>query len=274
MTALISTNELAARLNDPSWVAVNGSWHMPSEKRNAQAEHVASHIPGARFFNLDAISDPHSSYPHMLPSPATFEKAVGLLGIGNKTHVVVYDTQGLFSAARIWWMFRVFGHDNVQVLDGGFPKWLAEKRPVESGLITPHPVAFTASYRSELVRSFEDIQRNLATQYEQVVDARASGRFNGTEPEPRAGLRSGHIPGSFNLSFRECTIPPYHVLKKTDDLKELFKSRKVDLSRPVIASCGSGVTACVLALALHELGLHNVPVYDGSWAEWASRTTS
>lgn len=272
MSALISTSELEAALAKPEYVVVNGSWHMPSEQRNPLEEHLREHIPGAVFFDIDAVSDTTSPYPHMLPSAEQFAQSVSALGIRNDSNVVVYDSLGLFSAARIWWMFRVFGHNKVQVLDGGLPRWLHEKRSVESGASPVVPSAFKATYHPELVRSYEQVLANVTTRAEQVIDARASGRFNGTEPEPRAGLRSGHIEGSMNIPFRECTTPPHHTLKTPDELKAIFAARGIDLNRPVTATCGSGVTACVLALALHQLGKKEVAVYDGAWAEWASRS--
>ena len=185
MSALISSAELASRLNTPGLVILNGSWHMPAEKRDAKAEHANAHVPGAVFFDIDAISDTSSSYPHMLPSAAAFEKAVSALGISNISEIVVYDAAGLFSAARVWWMFRVFGHDNIKVLDGGLPKWVSEKHPVESGNAQITAGNFKASLRPELLRSFYEIALNVTQPREQVIDARSAGRFNGTEPEPR-----------------------------------------------------------------------------------------
>jgi thiosulfate/3-mercaptopyruvate sulfurtransferase len=273
MSALISTHDLNAQLGDASSVILNGSWHMPSEKCDARKEHANAHIPRAVFFDIDAISDQASPYPHMLPSAQAFSQAVSALGISNNSDIVVYDSNGLFSAARVWWMFRVFGHSKVRVLDGGFPKWLAEKRPVESGVTSPKMAHFDAVLQPNLIRTFEQITENTQSHKEQVMDARSSGRFNGTEPEPRAGLRSGHITGSTNIPFRECTAPPFHTLKSPAELKALFAAHGVVLDRPITATCGSGVTACILALALYEVGVRNVPVYDGAWAQWASRTS-
>lgn len=270
MTALIRTDEPQALLGTEGLVILNGSWHMPAEKRQPQQEHVQQHIPGAVFFDIDAISDASSPYPHMLPDAERFAAAVSALGISNSSQIVVYDSTGLFSAARVWWMFRAFGHETVRVLDGGLPKWLAEGKPVEHGEQQPAYGQFRAVFRPERVRTIEQMQRNLDTHAEQVVDARAAGRFNGSEPEPRPGLRSGHIPGSFNVPFRECTLPPYHTLKSPRELRAVFEAHGLDLSRPLTASCGSGVTACVLALALFELGVTEVPVYDGAWAEWGT----
>ena len=270
MSTLISTDELSQSLASPDMVVLDCSWYMPSEHRDPAKEYAASHISDARFFDIDAVCDTASPYPHMLPSPERFAQAVGTLGISNSTNVVVYDGAGLFSAARVWWMFRVFGHDKVRVLDGGLLKWKAEAKPVSSILPEAQPATFTPRYRSELVRKADSIAANCTTNKEQVIDARASGRFNGTDPEPRANLRSGHIPGSINLPFRECTSPPFQTLKSVTELTNIFQQRGIDIAQPLVASCGSGVTACVLALALYELGAHNVAVYDGAWAEWAS----
>ncbi len=273
MSALISTSQLADLLASGGDVVVlNGSWHMPSEKRDAKAEHAKAHIPGARFFDIDVISDAASPYPHMLPNEAAFEKAVSALGIDNKSRVVVYDSAGLFSAARVWWMLRVFGHDNVQVLDGGLPQWVSEGRPTDQREAPVKPASFKAVLQPALVRSFEDMKANIASPKAQVVDARTAGRFNGFEPEPRAGLRSGHIEDSRNVPFRECTVAPNHQLRPKDDLLAVFARSGVAVQGDIIATCGSGVTACVLALALYELGNKNVAVYDGSWAQWGART--
>lgn len=271
MTALISSAELENILFDDHLVILNGSWHMPAEQRNASAEHEKAHIPGAVFFDIDAISDTKSPYPHMLPDEKTFEDAAAKLGISNNSDIVVYDSTGLFSAARVWWMLRVFGHKKVRVLDGGLPKWLAEVRAMQSGNLPHIPGIFKATFNPSLVRSFEQVQTNTQSRKEQVIDARAAGRFNGTDPEPRPGLRSGHIEGSYNIPFRECTVPPHHTLKPKAELAALFAERGIDVSKPLATTCGSGVTACVLALALYELGAENVPVYDGAWAEWGSR---
>jgi thiosulfate/3-mercaptopyruvate sulfurtransferase len=268
--AVVSTEWLASHLDEPDLRVVDGSWHMPQAKRDPAGEFVDAHLPGAVFFDVDGIADRSSGLPHMLPSPEVFAKAVGALGIGDGDRVVVYDSRGVVSAARVWWTFRVFGHDAVAVLDGGLPKWRAEGRPLAHGPATPTPRRFTARFRPELVRDVAQVKANLASQREQVVDARSRGRFAGTEPEPRAGLRGGHIPGSLNLPYDELYAPD-GTLRPPDALREAFVAARVDLARPVTTTCGSGITASVLALALHRLGRPDVAVYDGSWTEWAGR---
>lgn len=270
MSALIQSGALAEKLGSPSLALLDCSWYMPAENRDPRQEFAATHIPGAQFFDIDAVCDTASPYPHMLPSAEQFAQSIGKLGISNSSEVVVYDGAGLFSAARVWWMFRVFGHSNVKVLDGGLPKWKAEGRPVSSSAAAPKAATFKATFNANLLRSYEQMVENLDAKRELVLDARAAGRFDGTAPEPRPGLRSGHIPGSANIPFREFTTPPYHTLKSNDELKAILSAKQIAPEQPLVASCGSGVTACVLALALHELGNDNVAVYDGAWAQWAS----
>ena len=267
--AIVSTQWLAERLGDQDVHVVDGTWHMPQLGRDARREFTEAHIPGAVFFDVDAIADSDTSLPHMLPSPEKFAREVGALGIGDGDQVVVYDARGVVSAARVWWTFRAFGFDDVAVLDGGLRKWRAEGRPVESG--TPSPIGrrLTARLRPALVRDLEAVRANLTTRAAQVVDARSRGRFAGTEPEPRAGLRGGHIPGSLNLPYDELYRPD-GTLKSESELRDAFTKAGLDAARPVITSCGSGVTASVLALALHLLGHRDVAVYDGSWSEWGA----
>ena len=267
---LVTTDWLAARLGDPGVRVVDGSWHMPQLGRDARAEFAHAHIPGAVFLDIDAIADRSSPLPHMLPTPDEFGIAVGALGIGDGDRVVVYDTRGVVSAARVWWTFRAFGLDSVAVLDGGLPKWRSENHPVESGVPTPPTRRFTAKLRSELVRDLTAMRDNLGSRVEQVVDARSRGRFAGTEPEPRAGLRGGHIPGSVNLPYDEL-YQPDGTLAPREELQRRFVAAGVDLAQPVVTSCGSGVTASVLALALYLLGRPDAAVYDGSWTEWGGR---
>jgi thiosulfate/3-mercaptopyruvate sulfurtransferase len=269
--AIVTTDWLAAHLREPDLRIVDGTWHMPQLERDARAEFARTHIPGAVFFDIDAIADQGTTLPHMLPSAQEFEAAVGALGIGSGDRVVVYDVRGVISAARVWWTFRVFGHDAVAVLDGGLRKWQAENRPVESDQPKPPARSFTARLRPELVRDVEAMRRNITSRAAQVLDARSRGRFAGTEPEPRAGLRGGHIPGSLNLPY-ETLYRPDGTLKPPDELRGALTSAGVDLSRPVVTTCGSGVTASVLALALFQLGRSDVAVYDGSWSEWGGRS--
>jgi thiosulfate/3-mercaptopyruvate sulfurtransferase len=267
---LVTTDWLAANLSRRNVRVVDGSWHMPQLERDARAEFAQAHIPGAAFFDIDAIADRRSPLPHMLPRAAEFARSVGALGIGDGDRVIVYDARGVVSAARVWWTFRVFGHDRVAVLDGGFPRWRAEGRPVASGEPAPRPRRFTARLRRRLVRDLLSMRGNLRTRREQVLDARSRGRFAGTEPEPRAGLRQGHIPGSLNLPYEQL-YQADGTLLSPESLRRQFERTGLDLGKPIVSSCGSGVTASVLALALAALGRADVAVYDGSWTEWGGR---
>ena len=249
---------------------MDGTWHMPQLQRDARAEFEAAHIPGAVFFDIDAIADRGTTLPHMLPTADEFAAAVGGLGIGNDHRVVVYDVRGVVSAARVWWTFRAFGHDAVAVLDGGLGKWRAEGRPLERSAPVPARRAFAARLRPELVRDLAAMRANLGSRAAQVLDARSAGRFAGTEPEPRPGLRGGHIPGSLNLPY-ETLYRADGTLKPADELREAVAAAGVDLARPVVTTCGSGVTASVLTLVLYLIGRRDVAVYDGSWSEWGSR---
>ena len=271
MDAIVSTDWLAAHLREPDLRIVDGTWHMPQLKRDARTEFAQAHIPGAVFFDIDTIADRSTSLPHMLPSAPEFAAAVGALGIGSGDRIVVYDVRGVVSAARVWWTFRVFGHDAVAVLDGGLRKWQAEGRPLESGEPKPAARSFAARLRPALVRDAAAMRENITSRAAQVLDARSRGRFAGTEPEPRAGLRGGHIPGSLNLPY-ETLYRPDGTLKPPDELRGAVTSSGVDLQRPVVTTCGSGVTASVLALALFQLGRADVAVYDGSWSEWGGRS--
>ena len=270
MDPLVTTEWLAKQLDAPDLRVLDGSWHMPQLKRDPRAEFAQAHIPGAAFFDIDAVADHGTNLPHMLPDAATFASAVGALGVGSGDRVVVYDGRGVVSAARVWWTFRVFGHDAVAVLDGGLRKWCAEGRPVESGAASPTPRAFTATVRPELVRDLAAMRANVVGRTAQVLDARSAGRFAGTEPEPRAGLRGGHIPGSLNLPY-DTLYREDGTLKAPDELRGAFQRAGLDLARPVVTTCGSGVTASVLALALYLIGRREVAVYDGSWSEWGGR---
>ena len=267
---LVSTEWLAKELGAPDLRVLDGTWHMPQLKRDPRAEFAQAHIPGAGFFDIDAVADHSTSLPHMLPDAAAFAAAVGALGIGSGDRVVVYDVRGVISAARVWWTFRAFGHDAVAVLDGGFRKWRAEGRPVESGIPALAARTFKATPRPELVRDLAAMRANVTTRAAQVLDARSAGRFAGTEPEPRAGLRGGHIPGSLNLPY-ETLYREDGTLKAPGELTAALRGAGVDLDRPVVTTCGSGVTASVLALALYLAGRRDVAVYDGSWSEWGGR---
>jgi thiosulfate/3-mercaptopyruvate sulfurtransferase len=266
---LVSGEWLQARLGTPGLRIVDATWFMPAAGRDARAEFEAAHLPGAVFFDIDAIAAPvaDTGLPHMLPTPEAFAAKVGALGIGDGDMVVAYDAHGLMTAARAWWMFRVFGHDRVAVLDGGLPLWRAQGRPVESGSSQPEPARFTSRFRPALVRSASDI---LAGGIE-VLDARAAERFEGTVAEPWPGRRSGHIPGSVSLPFTDLLDPARKTVLPPERIAERLAATGADPAKPLAASCGSGVTACVVALGLFSAGRRDVAVYDGSWAEWGLR---
>lgn len=270
MDTLVGTAWLATELGASDLRILDGTWHMPQLERDARREFVEAHIPGAAFFDIDRVADTSVPLPHMLPGPDAFAASVGALGIGDGDRVVVYDVRGVISAARVWWTFRAFGHDRVAVLDGGLTKWRAEGRPVESGEPKFTPRRFTARYRPERVRDLAAMRANLTTRREQVLDARSRGRFMGTEPEPRAGLRGGHMPGSLNLPYDEL-YQADGTFTPPDVLRGAFIKAGVELGQPVVTSCGSGITACVLALGLSLVGKDDVAVYDGSWTEWGGR---
>jgi len=247
---------------------VDGSYYLPGEGLDPREEFEAQHIPGAVFFDIDAIKDPDNPLPHMLPPPHIFSAKVRKLGLGDGLRLVVYDQRGIFSAPRVWWTFRTFGHEDVAVLDGGLPKWLNEGRPVEAGAAKAEERHFTPRQNSLLVRDRAQLMANLASRAEQVLDARSAARFQGSAPEPRQGLRAGHIPGSRNLPFTDIIERASQTLLDDDALRARFDAAGIDLDRPVVTTCGSGVTASVLALGLHRLGHREVSVYDGSWSEW------
>lgn len=266
---LVSTQWLADHLNAPDIVVVDGSFYLATTKRDARAEYLAAHIPGAVFFDIDEISDHASSLPHMLPRPEAFSSEMRALGIGDGETIVVYDGSGLYSAPRVWWTFRVFGVRDVFILDGGLPKWKAEGRPVEAGEVKRLPRHFTARFDHGGVAALADVQKALATGKAQVVDARSAERFHGQAPEPRAGLRSGHMPGALNVPYTE--LVENGRLVSRERVEKAFAAAGVDIDRPVITSCGSGVTAAILTFALDALGKNAGSVYDGSWAEWGGR---
>lgn len=269
--ALVSTEWLAAHLEAPDVRVVDASQSLPTEDRDARAAYEARHIPGAVFFDIDEIADSENPLPHMLPSPEKFASLVSRLGLGDGHRIIVYDSAGLYSAGRAWWMFRVFGHDDIAVLDGGLPKWLREGRPTESGKPMPGERKFTSSMNTLIVRDLEHMKENLESRREQVLDSRSAGRFAGTEPEPRPGLRSGHIPGSLNLPHTDILDPDTGTVRSADELHARVTEAGIDLDKPVITTCGTGVTAAALALALYLLGHSDVAVYDGSWTEWGGR---
>jgi thiosulfate/3-mercaptopyruvate sulfurtransferase len=269
--ALVSTEWLFRHLSAPDVRVVDGTYFMPASGRDARAEYGSCHIPGAVFFDIDDIADSGSTLPHMLPPPEKFSSRVRNLGLGDGNRIVIYDAHGLMSAARVWWMFRVFGHRDVAVLDGGLPKWQAEGRPIEDLPPAARQRHFTAHYNHTLVRELEHIQANLDHPREQIVDARSAERFAGSAAEPWPGRRPGHIPGSLNLPYTSLFNPEDSTMLSGEQLTERFKSAGVDLNRPVTVSCGSGITASVLALALYLIGKEDVALYDGSWAEWGLR---
>lgn len=265
---LVSTDWLAPRLDDPKVRVVDATLPLVGQPGHGRDSYVAAHIPGAVFFDINAVADPDTDLPHMLPSPAAFAQAAAELGLGADHTVVVYDAHGIYSAPRVWWTLRAMGHEDVFVLDGGLRAWLAEGRPVETAAAAPRPAQRPSAFNPDLVADITDVTDVLASGAAQVVDARSAGRFRGEAPEPRASLRSGHMPGALNLPFNE-VVRADGTLKSADELRPLFAH--VDLSRPIITTCGSGVTAAVLALALARLGRFDVAVYDGSWTEWGGR---
>lgn len=266
---LVSTEWLAANLGAPDLVVVDGSWHLPPTGRSGAAEYREQHIPGAVFFDLDAISDQATDLPHMLPDAHTFSRMVGALGIGDGLRIVVYDSAGFFSAPRVWWTFKAFGASDVMLLDGGLPKWLAEARPTDSDPVRRAPAIFTPRFDHGVVADTAQVERALASGSAQLLDARSQGRFMGTEPEPRPELSSGHMAGAFNLPYR--AVLEDGRLAAPDVVRAAVAESGIDLARPVITTCGSGVTAAILWLALESIGKRPLALYDGSWTEWASR---
>jgi thiosulfate/3-mercaptopyruvate sulfurtransferase len=265
----VTTEWLAENLRSPDLVVIDGSWYLPHEKRDPHAEYLAGHIPGAVFFDIDAIADHSNTLPHMLPDPVAFSSAMRKLGIGDGMRGVVYDGAGLFSAPRVWWTLRVFGMSDVAVLEGGLPQWKAEGRPMEEGAVQRQPRHFTARLDHGAVASQSDVERQLKGSV-QLVDARSAARFAGEEPEPRPGVRPGHIPGSLNLPYRDLVVDGR--FRPRAELERRIAAAGIDLSRPITTTCGSGISAAILSLAFESLGRSSVPVYDGSWTEWGGRT--
>jgi thiosulfate/3-mercaptopyruvate sulfurtransferase len=272
MGPLVTTDWLASELGKPGLVIFDATKYLPNEDKDGKVEFLKAHIPGARYFDIDEVADPDTDLPHMVPTPGRFAKLMGAMGISNASRIVFYDQKGLASAARGWWLMGLFGHDEAAVLDGGLPKWQREGRPSETGpSAAPAPASFLPEYRATRLRGVGDVMRNVASGAELVLDARAAGRFTGATPEPRAGMRSGHIPGSANVPYTDL-LHADGTFRPFSELKARFARAGVDGSLPVVTSCGSGVTACILTLGLRLAGLPEGAVYDGSWTEWGGRS--
>ena len=265
---IVSTDWLAAHLGSPDIAIIDASWHLPTTGRDAKAEFRDAHIPGAQFFDIDELSDTASTLPHMLPSAEKFSSRMRRMGIGDGKRVIAYDSVGLFSAARAWWMFKVFGHDDVAVLDGGLRKWLAEGRATEDGPALPRQERhFTARVKGSMVKDMKEVATALKSGTAQLADARSGTRFRGEEVEPRPGVRAGHMPNASNVHYASL-LNPDGTLKPAAEIAAVFKAAGIDLARPVITSCGSGVTAAILTLGLTLTGARDHALYDGSWTEW------
>ncbi len=269
---LVSTEWLAAHIKDPDLRILDGSWYLPQQARDAKAEYDAGHIPGARFFDIDEISDHRSDLPHMAPPVEKFMSRLRAMGVGDGHQVVVYDGAGLMSAARVWWMFRLMGQENIAVLDGGLPKWQAEGREIEDLPPVIRDRHMTVRVQNHLVRDVTQVSAAAKLHDHEIIDARSASRFAGAEAEPREGLRSGHIPGSRNVPFG-MLLNKNGTMKSPEDCRAIFEAAGVDLSKPAITSCGSGVTAAILSLALERMGKKDHSLYDGSWAEWGAFPT-
>ena len=266
-STLVSTDWLADHLKNPDLRILDASWYLPDMNRDGRREYEAAHIPGARFFDIDDISDHRSALPHTVPPVEKFMSRMRAMGVGDGHQVVVYDGMGMFSAARVWWTFRHFGKTDVAVLDGGLPKWIAEKRPLDDRAPVIRDRHMTTQVQNQMIRDVTQVARAAKLGDTQIVDARPPGRFTGEDPEPREGMRSGHIPGSRNVFFRDL-LNDDQTMKEPAALRAIFEAAGVDLSKPVITTCGSGVTAAILSLALERIGKSDVALYDGSWSEW------
>lgn len=269
---LVSTDWLSSRLSDPEIRILDATWYLPNVDRDAKAEYDQSHIPNARFFDIDEVSDHRSDLPHMVPPVEKFMSKVRKLGVGDGHQIVIYDSHGLFSAARVWWLFKVMGQKNVAVLDGGLPKWLREGRTVDSSSPLIRDRHMFVKYHDEMVKDVTQVSSASKLGDFEILDARSAGRFRGEEPEPRPGLRAGHIPGSKNIFYGDL-LNEDGTLKSPDKLVEHFKAKAVNLDKPVITSCGSGVTAAIINLALDRIGKTDHALYDGSWTEWGMYPT-
>lgn len=269
---LVETDWLADQLDNPSVRIADATWTLPTVDSTGIEDFTEGHIPGAVFWDIDAIADPASSLPHMMPDEATFERHMKTLGISSDHHVVVYDNVSMMTSPRVWWALRAFGHDRVSLLDGGAVKWRAEGRALSTDAPEIAETSFTARFNPAMMRSIEDVRANLDTGTDQILDARSAGRFTAAEPEPRPECRPGHIPGSFNLPFNTLIDPETSTIRPAADLSARLAESGIDTARPVVTTCGSGITACVLALAMHLTGKDDVAVYDGSWTEWGSRS--
>jgi thiosulfate/3-mercaptopyruvate sulfurtransferase len=265
---LVSTEWLAAHLNDANVKLLDATFKLPGVLPLPKDDYLAGHIPRAVYFDVDAVSDHANPLPHMFPSAEQFGRDVGALGIANSDTVVVYDAGGWVAAPRVWWMFLSYGHRDVRILNGGLKKWRAEGRTVEAGEVRAKPATFKASYDPRRVRSIEAMIANVASRAEQVIDARAADRFEGRAPEPRPGIRAGHIPGALNVPYNNLFDAATGTMKPLDELKKAFAGAGVDTTKPIVTSCGSGVSAGVLTLALYRLGIEDTALYDGSWSEW------
>jgi thiosulfate/3-mercaptopyruvate sulfurtransferase len=272
MGPLVTTDWLATELGKPDLIVFDATKYLPNEDKDGHAEFLRSHIAGARYFDIDVVADPDTDLPHMVPTPGRFAKLMSAFGVSNNSRVVFYDQKGLASAARGWWLMGLFGHDNVAVLDGGLPKWQRESRAVEAGEpASPPQVTFRPDFRAARLRGVGDVLGNVTVQTELVLDARAAGRFTGEVPEPRAGMRSGHIPGSASLPYTDL-LNADGTFRSAEAVRTRLAQAGVDGLRPVVTSCGSGVTACILTLGLRIAGLPDGAVYDGSWTEWGGRS--